>query len=133
MQNQERNMTRIAMIAVAALVAASSTQAVAQQNVARPGWSPNNQPYVSDHQRQGDQRRMRGYQANRFGPGAFAAGVVGGAIGTAAAIASAPFTDSYAYYGGGYDDRSSYARRNGFVCEPGTWFRGEDGRLHPCQ
>lgn len=127
-------MTRIAMIAVAALVAASTTQAVAQQNVARPGWSPNNQPYVSDQQRQGDQRRMRGnQQGNRFGPGAFAAGVVGGTIGTAAAIASAPFTDSYAYYGGGYDDRSSYARRNGFVCEPGTWFRGEDGLLHPCQ
>jgi hypothetical protein len=35
------------------------------------------------------------------GPGEVAAGVVGGAIGTAAAIAAAPFEpyDSYAYYG----------------------------------
>jgi hypothetical protein len=27
----------------------------------------------------------------------------------------------------------AYARLNGFVCTPGTWFRGEDGRQHPCQ
>ena len=26
-----------------------------------------------------------------------------------------------------------YARRNGFVCLPGTWFRGEDARMHICQ
>jgi hypothetical protein len=27
----------------------------------------------------------------------------------------------------------AYARLNGFVCTPGTWFRGEDGRQRPCQ
>ena len=27
----------------------------------------------------------------------------------------------------------AYARRNGFVCIPGTWFRGSDGRQHICQ
>ena len=69
-------------------------------------------------------------------PGDVAAGVVGGAIGTAGAIATAPFRDdSHAYYnngyGGGYDQ--SYAARNGFVCQPGTWFKGEDGRRHICQ
>jgi hypothetical protein len=77
-------------------------------------------------------------------PGEVAAGVVGGAIGTAGAIATAPFRDdSYAYYNGDsdayynngysgtYDD--SYARRNGFVCQPGTLFTGEDGRRHRCQ
>lgn len=75
-------------------------------------------------------------------PGAVAAGVVGGAVGTAAAVATAPFggpgayQDSYAYggpgYGGpGYADSysydgtvisysASYAARNGFVCRPGT-------------
>jgi len=47
--------------------------------------------------------------------------VVGGAVGTAAAIATAPI---------GGDE---YARRNGFVCIPGTLFRGEDGRRHLCQ
>jgi hypothetical protein len=57
-----------------------------------------------------------------------AAGIAGAAVGTAGAIATSPFRgpdyrDSYAY------DRNP----NGFVCQPGTWFRGEDGRRHPCQ
>jgi len=55
-----------------------------------------------------------------------AAGIAGAAIGTAGAIATAPFRDSYAY------DRRDY-RREGFACEPGTWFKGPDGRRHPCQ
>jgi hypothetical protein len=33
--------------------------------------------------------------------------------------------------GPGYDN--GYARLNGFVCQPGTLFRGEDGRTHLCQ
>jgi hypothetical protein len=44
------------------------------------------------------------------------------------------YDDSYAYdngYDGGYDN--GYAARNGFVCQPGTVFRGEDGRQHLCQ
>ena len=55
-----------------------------------------------------------------------AAGIAGAAVGTAGAIATSPFRDpnnSYAY------DRNP----NGFVCQPGTWFRGPDGRRHPCQ
>jgi len=72
-----------------------------------------------------------------FWPGDVAADVVDGAIGTAGAIATAPFRgDSYAYdngYRGGYGYSDSYAARNGFVCQPGTWFKGEDGRRHPCQ
>jgi len=69
-----------------------------------------------------------------FWPGDVAAGVVGGAIGTAGAVATAPFRgDAYAYDNGyrGYND--SYGARNGFVCQPGTWFKGEDGRRHLCQ
>jgi hypothetical protein len=79
-----------------------------------------------------------------------AAGVAGAAIGTAGAIATAPFrtSDSYAYqpgpngYGpttydhgpnGYYGDWNSYAARNGLVCRPGTWFKGDDGRQHLCQ
>ena len=61
----------------------------------------------------------------RRGPDDVAAGVVGGAIGTAGAIATAPFA--------AYDNGQSYAQRNGLVCTPGTWFRGEDGRRHLCQ
>jgi len=91
-----------------------------------------------------------------FWPADVAAGVVGGAIGTAGmiadgavntagAVAGAPFGDTYAYdngynsytfgngYGGNYMNSQSYAARNGFVCQPGTWFRGEDGRQHICQ
>ena len=82
------------------------------------------------------------------GPGEVAGGVVGGAVGTAGAIAAgavntagaiatAPFrgTDSYAYYNGPYNggwNQQSYAERNGFVCTPGTLFKGADGRMHPC-
>jgi hypothetical protein len=80
-----------------------------------------------------------------FWPGDVAAGVVGGAVGTAGAIAgtavgtagaiaTAPFRgDSYAYYNGSNGYNQSYAERNGFVCQPGTWFKGEDGRRHICQ
>lgn len=55
-----------------------------------------------------------------------AAGIAGAAVGTAGAIATAPFRHSYAY------DRREYGP-NGFACEPGTWFRGPDGRRHLCQ
>jgi hypothetical protein len=96
-----------------------------------------------------------GRRDSGFWPGAVAAGAVGGAVATAdaavntaGAIATAPFrNDSYAYYNGGPNtgwngynsgynngwDRQTYGQRNGFVCEPGTWFRGEDGRQHLCQ
>jgi hypothetical protein len=87
----------------------------------------------------------RGHDGYRDrGPVDAAAGIAGAVVGTAAAIATAPFRGSYAYDNGygydnsygydngyGYDD--GYARRNGFVCQPGTWFRGEDGRRHLCQ
>ena len=79
-------------------------------------------------------RRDRG-----FWPADAAAGIVGGAIGTAGAIATAPFRDTYAYdnsydgYGGDARYSQSYAQRNGFVCMPGTWFRGENGRMQLCQ
>ena len=125
-------MKRIGLIAMATVLAVSATSsAFAQQNVARPGWSPNNRPYVSDQQRQAEQRRLA-QQGYGFWPGDVAAGVVGGALGAAGAIATAPFGGPSAFY----DDRyryERYARRNGFVCEPGTWFQGEDGRAHLCQ
>lgn len=79
-----------------------------------------------------------------FWPTDVAGDVAGAAIGTAGAIASAPFRawdNSYAYDNSwdnrgwnnrGWDTRT-YAQRNGFVCTPGTWFKGEDGRRHICQ
>lgn len=59
-----------------------------------------------------------------FWPADFAAGVVGGAIGTAGAIATAPFTpfrgDSYAYYRDPMTHRGVIADGNGPKCLPGT-------------
>ena len=66
------------------------------------------------------------------GPVDAAAGIAGAAVGTAAAIATSPFRGPYAY-DNDYRYSGEYARRNGFVCQPGTWFRGEDGRRHLCQ
>jgi hypothetical protein len=125
-------------------------------------------PYTGDYQRQAayrqdgtygrasydrnyDRTTRRGYyreenerrateRDHRFWPGDVAAGVVGGAIGTAGSIATAPFrNDSYAYYNNGYYNGGpgwsgqTYAQRNGFVCTPGSWVKGDDGRRHRCQ
>ncbi len=143
-------MKKSAILAAAAVLAATfAGPAMAQEVVSNPGYcaqfypnancqnkGPGN-PYTGSYQRQvySDQAyRDHGYRDrtwqnsyNRwddnsgFWPGNVAAGVVGGAVGTAAAIATAPSVS---------DD---YARRNGFVCTPGTLFRGEDGRTHICQ
>ena len=143
-------MTRSRILAAAAILASAlASPAMAQQVIYNPGYcaqfypnancqnrGPGN-PYTGSYQRQAyrDQAYQdRTYQDrtwrdsynrwddNRgFWPGDVAAGIVGGAVGTAAAIATAPI--------GG----EAYARRNGFVCIPGTWFRGEDGRRHLCQ
>jgi hypothetical protein len=129
-----------------------ATPAMAQQVISNPGYcaqfypnancqnkGPGN-PYTGDYQRSNADWNNGNWTDNRrdsgFWPANVAAGVVGGAVGTAGAIAAAPFRgDSYAYYNDGYrrgyDD--SYGARNGFVCQPGTWFKGEDGRRHPCQ
>ncbi|OAF02882.1 hypothetical protein AYJ54_25060 [Bradyrhizobium centrolobii] len=53
------------------------------------------------------------HESPGFWPGEVAAGVVGGAIGTAGAIVTAPF-------------------RGGFVCEPGMTYIGADGLRHAC-
>lgn len=94
-----------------------------------------------------DARNDRGWD-NRS-TGFWPADVVGGAIGTAGAVATTavgtagaiatapfggPYRDSYAY-GPGYVDTysyngvampysSNYAARNGFMCEPGTFIKG---------
>jgi len=74
-----------------------------------------------------------------FWPADVAAGVVGGAIGTAGAIATAPFRgdaypyDTYAYNDGYYGHRYYGGFNSGVACPPGTTFLGEDGRRHICQ
>ncbi|MBB5049497.1 hypothetical protein HNR60_004275 [Rhodopseudomonas rhenobacensis] len=119
-------MSRLSIIAAAGvLTTALATPVMAQQ---MSGWNGPDRSYSRDYRAERGYRHDRNYDSNAFWPADVAAGVVGGAIGTAGAITAAPFGGPDAY---AYDD--SYAKRNGFVCQPGTWFRGEDGRMHPCQ
>ncbi|KRR26462.1 hypothetical protein CQ14_02965 [Bradyrhizobium lablabi] len=134
-------MTRYGMLAAAAIFASAvATPALAQQVIYNPGYCAQFYPNANcqnrgpgspySYQRQAYQDRAWRNSYNRydnsgFWPGDVAAG--GGAVGTAAAIATAPAAIA-APIGG-----DEYARRNGFVCTPGTWFRGEDGRRHLCQ
>lgn len=95
-------------------------------------------------QRNGDWNNDWNRSRTGFWPTDVAAGVAGAAVGTAAAIATAParaWDNSYAYDDSwdnrGWDSRGwdnrTYGQRNGFVCTPGTYFKGEDGRPHLCQ
>ena len=140
-------MTRSAVLAAAAILASAiAGPASAQQVIYNPGYcaqfypnancqnlGPGN-PYTNSYQRPAYRYGTWRNSYNRyddgsgFWPADAAAGVVGGAVGTAAAIATAP-----AAIVGGPIGGDAYARRNGFVCTPGTWFRGDDGRRHICQ
>jgi hypothetical protein len=63
-----------------------------------------------------------------------AGAVAGGGYGYYGGYSPGYYDDSYAYDNGddgAYDN--GYAVQNGFVCQPGTWYRGEDGRRHLCQ
>jgi hypothetical protein len=75
--------------------------------------------------------RRQGRRA-AIGAAAVGAGVVGAGIAAAGYYgATAPYYGSggpYAYYGG-----QDYATRNGFVCQPGTMVRLDDGLMHRCQ
>ena len=75
--------------------------------------------------------RRQGRRA-AIGAAAVGAGVVGAGVAAAGYYgATAPYYGSggpYAYYGG-----QDYATRNGFVCQPGTMVRLDDGLMHRCQ
>jgi hypothetical protein len=115
-------MTRMKILGAAAILASMLASPAMAQQVQNMG--PGN-PSTGSFQRQA--YRQNGNLPNSYnrwdGRGSFRAGDVaaGGAVGTAATVSTAPI--------GGEE----YARRNGFVCIPGTLFRGEDGRRHPCQ
>lgn len=140
--------------AAAILCATLAAPALAQEVIADPGYcaqfypnancsdlGPGN-PYTGSYQRGADYRdsnaRWDDDRSNRntgFWPADAAAGVADAAVGTAGAIAMAPFRgNANAYYNNGDRNWSQgYAQRNGFVCQPGTWFVGEDGLRHICQ
>ena len=109
------------LTAAAVLSPAIAAPAFAQQDVSRAQGARHHKESV----------RVIEHRDSGFWPVNSAAGVVGGAVGTAGAIATAPFrNDRYAYNDGYYQ---RYRGPNGFACQPGTTFRGEDGRMHLCQ
>ncbi|MBR1154178.1 hypothetical protein [Bradyrhizobium sp. JYMT SZCCT0428] len=117
-------MTIIKILGTAAIIASAlAGPAMAQQVTNTNNYQ--RQAYTDQAYRQNGNNWQNSYNRwdDRSGlrPGNFVAGVVGGAAGTTAAIGAEPI--------GGEE----YARRNGFVCIPGTLFRGEDGRRHICQ
>jgi hypothetical protein len=137
---------RLAMAAAAAIFAAvASIPASAQEVIYNPGYcaqfypnancqnkGPDN-PYTDRRSNYRNSRNSSGDPGNAgvFAPAAAAAGIAAGAVGAAGAIAAAPFSgDRYAYDNGYKND---FIARNGFVCRPGTWFKGDDDRMHPCQ
>ena len=106
-------MTKLTLLGTAAILAtALATPAMSQEATQEPGMIGFTYPN-SNYLRGGYGVRTpsrydysyygpRGYYGPRvyYGPGpvGLAAGVAAGAIGTAAAIAGAPYVDSYAYY-----------------------------------
>jgi hypothetical protein len=122
---------RLTIFGAGALLAAAlaSPAAMAQEVISDPGYcaqfypnancqnkGPGN-PYTGSYQRQLESQRYRD--------------------GNAAWDNGRNDRRSYDYgtyvngFNGGWNQ--SYAERNGFVCSPGTWFKGEDGRRHMCQ
>jgi hypothetical protein len=88
------------LAAAAVLTTAMAAPALAQDPVSRS-------PIVRHHHGQ-----VYYYEGSGFWPGDVAAGIVGGAVGTAGAIATSPFRGRY--------------------CEPGMSYIGPDGFRHYC-
>jgi hypothetical protein len=113
------------------LAAVLATPAMAQQVMQEPAAYAQSHPWANDYHYR--------YGHSGFWPGEVAAGVIGGAIGVADAIVTAPFEDSYAYYDGGrpYGDTYAYYGRRPYArttcgLQPGATYLGPDGRWYPC-
>ena len=102
-------MTKLTLLGAAAILAtALATPAMSQEATQEPGMIgftyPNSNYLRGGYGVRTPSRYDYSYYGPRvhygYGPGpvGLAAGVVAGAVGTAAAIAGAPYVDSYAYY-----------------------------------
>jgi hypothetical protein len=129
--------------AIAVLSTLIATPAMAQEAMQEPGAYAQAHPWANDYYY--DYR----YGGSGFWPADVAAGVIGGAIGTAGVIATAPFRagdpyawhgrsgiydDSYAYYGDSYAYYGDRPVRRMTRCglQPGATYLGPDGRWYPC-
>lgn len=126
-------MTGLRILGAAALLAAVvATPATAQPAMQEPG------AYLQDHPWATNYGYYYGYRPTTFWPADVAAGIVVGTVGTAAAIASAPYRDSYAYYGDSADDTYAYYRdrpvshRTTCGVQSGATYVGPDGHWYPC-
>jgi hypothetical protein len=123
-------MTKLKLLGAAAiLVAGMATPVMAQEAVSEPAAYAQSHPYANVY----NDGYGYGYGRPGFWPAEVAAEVVGGAIGTADAIATAPFRarpygDTYAYYG----ERPVARRMTRCGVQPGATYLGPDGRWYPC-
>src|SRR5258706_15871292 len=141
-------MTKFGLLGAATVVLSSALAgpSLAQQVIYNPGhcaqFYPNancqnrgpGNPYTGDYQRRAAYRNGTAWDPrydsrydSGFWPTDVAAGVVGGAIRTAGAIATAPFRpDSYAYYDNGYrgGDKHSYPPRHRLLFPPRARVQG---------
>jgi hypothetical protein len=143
-------MTKLKLLSAAAILSAAiATPALAQEVIYNPGYcaqfypnancqnkGPNN-PYTGDYQRRqayrnGNGNWDNGWNNSGFWPGDTAAGVVGGAVGTAGAIASAPFRTGNSYAAMNGDASYCAQRYRSYDPASGTYL-GHDGRRHACQ
>jgi len=145
----------LAIIGTAAILISAATGPAMAKGTMAKGAKDKQVTHAKSH---GHMQRRAAYRGERFrgtnavvtsdqygrpmGPVGAAGAVVGGAVATAGAIATAPFRafdGSYNnyndYYGYGYGGRDwkTYAAHNSLACTPGSMFKGADGRLHPCQ
>jgi hypothetical protein len=155
-------MTKLKLLSAAAILSAAiATPALAQEVIYNPGYcaqfypnancqnkGPNN-PYTGDYQRRSAYQNNNGYRDNGWNNnwnnswnngwndnrGFWPGDVAAGAVGTAGAIATAPFRgtrndNSYAYM----DDNASYCAQRYRSYDPasGTYL-GRDGRRYVCQ
>jgi hypothetical protein len=134
-------MTKLKLLSAAAILSAAiATPALAQEVIYNPGYcaqfypnancqnkGPNN-PYTGSYQRRAWQDNGGWNNTRGFWPGDVAAG----AIGTAGAVAGAPFRGFNDGYASMDANASSCAQRyRSYDPASGTFF-GRDGRRHPC-
>jgi hypothetical protein len=130
-------MTKLKLLGAAAILATTiATPVMAQEAVSEPAAYAQSHPYANVY----NDGYGYGYRHSGFWPADVAADLVGGALGTADAIATAPLRgDSYAYRGPRpYRDTYAYygerpvVRRTTCGVQPGATYFGPDGRWHPC-
>jgi hypothetical protein len=125
--NKENSMHRLKILTAAAALLIA-TPVVAQELRGPDPYANGGYSYGYDH------GYYDNYQRNDFWPGRVAGDIVGGAIETADAIATAPFRalNGNPSYAMGADDSYCAQRYRSYDPASGT-FMGYDGRRHPCQ